>query len=40
MYSQVKGLVLLSLLNISVVGSKVPSSLKPPYMKLSAYDTT
>jgi len=40
MTSKVKRLVLLSLLNISVVGPKVPSSLKAPKTRLSASDTT
>jgi len=40
MTSQVKGLVLLYLLKISVVHSKVPSSIKPLNMRLSASDTT
>jgi len=40
MTSQVKGLFLVSLLKISVVGSNVPSSLKPQKLRLSASDTT
>jgi hypothetical protein len=40
MTSQVKELVLLSLPNISVVGSKVSSSLKAANMRFSASDTT
>ena len=40
MISQVKRLVLLSLINISIVGSKVPSSLKNTKMRFSISDIT